>query len=612
MTNNKIAKHEDVLKFTDLIPGILSILWRLPTIIKSMKTTMNMKPEDRVSIGRILEHNAIKYKNRNAILFEDEKYTHGEFNDAINRYANYFASSGLERGNVAVVFLDNRPELLMIIGAMAKLGTIASLINTNQRGKVLLHSMTLDPGKILIIGEELLDAFEEIKPQLNLSEKDKVYFVPDSGEMPVPDGYLDLSELIKDSPVTNPHTTNEIMAQDRFANVFTSGTTGLPKASIQTHRRWLSCYNLFGGINLNLNSNDVMYVSIPFFHTNALIVSWPPAARGGAALAIRRKFSVSNFWKDIHKFNASAFIYIGEICRYLINQPPGPDDRKNRVNKIVGNGLRPDIWKPFKKRFGISKVFELYGAADGTTGFTNTFNLDCTVGWCPSAYAIARYDVDMDEPIKDENGFMQKVDVGDSGLMIFEISDTVPFAGYTNKEDNEKKIFRDVFQKGDVWYNSGDLLRDIGFKHAQFVDRLGDTFRWKGENVSTNEVEEVVNSIPLVSSSTVYGAAIPGTDGRAGMAAIISNTEPDKFDFKEVANSLRKDLPSYAVPIFLRFLTKFETTETHKIKKSNLKSEGIDPDKIKDHLFVLLPESAEYVPLTGDIYNEIVKGKYRF
>lgn len=610
MPNKSSTKLEGVLKFTDLVPGLLSLLWRLPTVISSFRASMAMQPDDRMSIGTILERNAEKYPEKPAILFEDERYTHREYNEWINRYAHYFIELGMKRGDVAVVILENRPEILIVIGALAKIGAVASLINTNQRGRVLLHSVTLDPGKIIIVGEEMLEAFEEIRGELNLQE-DKLYFLRDRDGRPAPGGYLDLAELVKNFPSSNPATTGEVMLKDRFANVFTSGTTGMPKASIQTHRRWFACMYVFGGLDMNLKSNDVMYVSIPFFHTNALIVAWPPAARGGAALAIRRRFSVSNFWKDIHKFNATAFIYIGEICRWLMNQPPSPDDRRNRVKQIVGNGLRPDIWKAFKKRFGISKVFELYGAADGTAGFTNMLNIDCTVGWSPSVYAMVRYDPENDAPLRDENGFMQKVELGESGLLIIEITDTAPFDGYTDKSANEKKIFRDVFEKGDAWYNSGDLLRDIGYRHAQFVDRLGDTFRWKGENVSTTEVEEVINSFPYVSGSTVYGASVPGTDGRAGMAAIISDTGPGNFDSRGMAAAMRDALPSYAVPIFLRFLTEFDTTATHKVKKSQLKSEGMDPSRVNGPLYVLLPDAPEYVPLTQEIYDEIVSGKYR-
>jgi citronellyl-CoA synthetase len=295
-----------------------------------------------------------------------------------------------------------------------------------------------------------------------------------------------------------------------------------------------------------------------------------------------------------------------------MNQPPDPDDRKNPVKKIVGNGLRPEIWHNFKKRFGISTVYEFYGAAEGPLIFSNLLNLDCTVGCCLTPFAIVKYDIDTDEPIRDEKGFMQRVSPGESGLLLGVISEGIPFAGYTDKKETEKKVFRDVFEKGDTWFNFGDMLRNLGFKHAQFVDRLGDTFRWKGENVSTNEVEKVINTLPQVSQSTVYGVTIPGTDGRAGMVSIIPSKSIEDFDLKALADIVQQALPSYAVPKFVRFKKEFETTGTLKIKKTALRDEGFDPNRVTDPLYVLLPESSAYETLTAKLFDEILSGRYRF
>ena len=234
----------------------------------------------------------------------------------------------------------------------------------------------------------------------------------------------------------------------------------MPKAAVIPHGRLVRCKYNNGNIVLDMKPHDTMYVPLPFFHTNALALSWPTVFANGSAVAIRRKFSVSNFWNDVHKYNATAWCYIGELCRYLMNQPPQSGDSNNPLNKIIGNGLRPDIWKDFKKRFGISKVFEIYGAAESNLYFVNMLNLDCTVGTCRLPYAIVRYDVDGDEPIRDEKGFMQKVAVGETGLLLGEISASNPFFGYTSKEATESKILQDVFDKGDAWFNTGDLISE--------------------------------------------------------------------------------------------------------------------------------------------------------
>lgn len=606
------VNQSDVLKFGDILPGLLSLSWRVPSIALTLKELLSFTNDTQMSMGSVLEHNAEVYGNNPAILYEDVAYTHKEFNESINRYAHCFRSEGVKKGDEVIVLVDNRPELLMIIGAMSKLGAISSLINPNQRGEVLLYSINLARGQYFIVGEELLDAFEEIEVGLKLAEGERLYYQPEKDERPVPTNYTYLPDLLKDQPMSNPPTTKEVTLGDRFAYVFTSGTTGLPKASIQTHRRWFGGQYWFGKIVMNLKPKDVHYCPLPFCHTNALNVSWGAVTARGTALAIRRKFSASNFLSDVRKFNANSFIYIGEICRYLMNQPEKPDDADNPLVSCVGNGLRPEIWRAFKARFGINKVFELYGAAEGTLIFTNILNVDCTVGTCLTPHAIVKYDIDGDEPIKDERGFMQRVKKGEAGLMLAEITDSLPFAGYTDKKESEKKIFRDVFEKGDSWFNFSDLVLNQGFRHVQFVDRIGDTFRWKGENVSTSEVEKVLNTQAHVAESTVYGVKIPGTDGRAGMAAIIPNTSNEEFDLKDLTGILIKGLPHYAVPKFIRFKDKFETTGTHKIKKTRLRKEAFDPVKVSDPLYVLLPGSEDYVPLTTALYDEIVDGTYRF
>ncbi|MBU0994570.1 MAG: long-chain-acyl-CoA synthetase [Proteobacteria bacterium] len=602
---------ELVVTFRDLLPGIISRVPRIPSLLKTVFEMKTVSMNDINSVGMVIERNAAMHPEKRALLYEDQVFTHKELNEAVNRYANYFISEHIQKGDVVGVFMENRPELVMIISALAKVGAIASLINPNQTGKILLHSVNITCKNLFIVGEEMRDAFEEIRPDLNLSAPAKIYFLADGSDMKPPEGYLDLTRISGGFPLTNPSTTKEIRLKDPFAYVFTSGTTGLPKASIQLNFKWVGAGRWFGRFNMDLTSDDTMYIPLPFYHTNGLHVAWATAAISGAAIAIRRKFSASNFWNDTRKFNTTTFMYIGEILRYLMNQPPKSDDRDNPVKKIVGNGLRPDIWKQFKKRFDIPHVYEFYGAAEGPSIFTNFFNIDCSVGLCPTPYAIAEYDIDDGDVIRDQNGFLKKVKPGRPGLMLTEITNLSPYIGYTNKEESDKKVFRDVFKKGDMWFNTGDLMREIGLKHLQFVDRLGDTFRWKGENVSTTEVEEMVNQIDGISSATAYGVAIPGTDGRAGMVSIITDTLEDDINKKELAQRLKKDLPSYAVPIFIRVKTQFETTATFKIKKTNLKTDGFDPEKIPDPLYVLLPGEDEYTPLAKPVYDAIIAGKYK-
>jgi citronellyl-CoA synthetase len=601
-----------LLAFREVLSGIASFLPKLPGVLEPLRKAGSLSLDDRLSLGTFLELNADKYPDERAILFEDRCLTHEEFNETVNRYAHRLRSLGVEKGEAIVAFLENRPEILFLIGAVSKIGAIVSLINPNQRGPVLLHSLNITPSRLLFIGEELVDAFEDIRDDLQPGPDVEVFLLRDRSGESDRVGYLDWELETRAADSSNPTTTAEIRLRDPFAYLFTSGTTGMPKAAITLHHRWVLPLHWFGKVMLRLGVGDTLYIPLPFYHGTAMYVGWPSAAAGGAAVALRRRFSVSNFWKDVHKFDATAFVYIGELCRYLMQQPESPRDRENPVRKIVGNGLRPDIWMDFKKRFDIPEIYEFYGSSEGNLAFANMLNLDQTVGLCPLPHAIVEYDVDAGEPIRGEEGFLRKVRRGESGLLLGKISRRSPFFGYTDEEATEKKIIRNAFEEGDAWYDTGDLLRDIGFGHAQFVDRLGDTFRWKGENVSTTEVEAVVNSFDQVSQSSVYGVTIPGTDGRAGMASLIVKEGVADFDFDGLLHVLRRGLPSYAIPLFLRLRTEFETTETFKIKKSRCKKEGCDPAKVEDPLYALLPGDSSYVPITQALYEEIVAGKYRF
>ncbi|MHA1257163.1 MAG: long-chain-acyl-CoA synthetase [Promethearchaeota archaeon] len=579
---------------------------------KTIAEIMNFGFENKISWGRIVETSTQRYPDNIALKFEDITLTYKEFNETVNQYAHYFISLGLKKGDVIELFMTNRPEFLFIFTAISKIGAINSLINTELREKTLEYCLKLTPGKLIIVGSELMDAFTNVKSALNISEEQKLLFSPDHDSKSVPDDFVDLSQAIKDFPTHNPSTTNNIKTNDPIAYYFTSGTTGLSKAAKVIHGSFALAGYMMGLVVTETTPNDTIYVALPFFHGTALWLGWAPAFVSGAALAMARKFSVRRFWDETRKFNATHFTYVGELCRYLINQPPNPNDRNNTLRAIIGNGFRPDIWKEFKERFGIDIVCECYGASEGAGSFYNLLNFDCTVGLSSAIYAIVKYDIEEEKPIRNQEGFMEKVGLGESGLCIFECKGLNQFQGYSNKKATEAKLLHNVFKEGDLWFNTGDSLRDLGCEHAQFVDRLGDTFRWKGHNVSTTEVEEVLNVFEQVSFSSVYGVQIPGTDGRAGMAAIVPRTSVQNFNLKALADEFRNNLTYYAVPIFLRFKSNLTITPTFKLKKVKLKNEAFDIEKIHDPIFILLPRESEYTPLTKEIYQNMQKGEYKF
>jgi citronellyl-CoA synthetase len=582
------------------------------------------KAEGGMSWGILHEQAAAEFPDRIAVKWDDKDDPVGlqqvvvphikyrAFNEGANRYANYFLDNGFSKGGIVCVLLANRVELLQLHVAAAKIGAVSSMMNTGWKGRTLAYALKLNSARAIVVGEEHLDLFNEALPEIEDPGKLRVYYLPDKGTIPVPEGMIDLKEAVKDMPIGNPLTTAKVGINDPCHLVFTSGTTGgMPKAAIVMHKTLVENAHAFS-MTMDLQKSDTVYIPLPFFHNTALVAGWPPAVLTGAAVALRRKFSATHFWNDTRKFRATRFCYVGELCRYLMSQPPRPDDAANPVIGMFGNGLRPEIWKAFKERFYIPFVNEFYGAAELPSGFVNQYNFDCTIGRAVKTNAVVRYDIDEDRPIRNADGFMEKCDYGDVGLVLFEVSASEPLMGYTRAEETEKKLMRDVFVKGDCWFNTGDLMRNIGFGHRQFVDRLGDTFRWHGENVSTTEVESVLDSFPQVYMSAVYGVKIPDTDGRAGMAAIVPLVErPQDFNFKGLVEMLKRELPEFAIPRFIRFREELEQTPSMKFKKDQLKKEGYDIEKAEGPVYVLLPGKAEYVKLTGTVMRKIEEGKYK-
>lgn len=610
------SSNQDVITWGMMLKKMPSIVKSVPRIVKGLKISNIKDPTQPCGLGWTFEQ-AVKHNPRgNAILFENTRFTYDEVNQWANRFAHYLMSQGVKKGDVVGVFIENRPELLVTVLAVAKIGAISAMLNTSQTGKVLIHSFNLVKPRLAIVGEELVDSFNEVRKELEV-EEDQVFFLADKdttkdpGE--APKKFRNISTESASSPTHNPESTNQVYMNDPCFYIYTSGTTGLPKAGIFKHGRWMKAYGGFGIMSLKLGPRDVMYSTLPLYHATGLCVCWGSAVAGASGFAIRRKFSASNFWKDCRKFNATAIGYVGELCRYLADQPERSDDSDNPVRKMVGNGLRPNVWKPFKNRFGIEEVYELYAASDGNIGFTNILNFDNTVGFSPIPWALVEYDKEKEAPVRGPDGFMRKVTKGGQGLLVAKIDDKAPLDGYTDPEKTKKVILTDVFEKGDRWFDTGDMLRDIGFGHCQFVDRLGDTFRWKGENVSTTEVENIVSNHAQISEAVAYGVEIPNTNGRAGMAAITPSVPVEELDFKDIFGFLRENMPVYAIPLFLRVKTKMDTTGTFKYQKSHLKEEAYDPSKTNgEPVFAWLPGSDTYVPVDAALVEEINGGNFRY
>ncbi|MGE2730253.1 long-chain-acyl-CoA synthetase FadD6 [Mycolicibacterium vaccae] len=597
MTNKSGTRSSvGLLDIAKQVPGLLK---DTPTMLRGVVTGFGARPSAKTSIGKVFQDRAEQYADNVFLKFEDREITYREANETVNRYASVLAAKGVGSGDVVGIMMRNAPEPILLMLAAVKCGAISGMLNYHQRDEVLKHSLGLLSAKVVVTESEFVDAIAA-----SGADTDAVITIDE------------FNKLAEDAPTTNPSATSAVLAKDKAFYIFTSGTTGMPKASVMTHYRWLRALAGFGGLGMRLNSSDTLYCCLPLYHNNALTVALSSVLNSGATLAIGKSFSASKFWDDVIRYDATAFVYIGEVCAYLLNQPEKPTDRQHKVRVICGNGLRPVIWDDFTQRFGIERVCEFYSASESNTAFVNFFNLDKTTGICPSPVAFVEYDED-GEPVRDKNGRVRKVKNGEPGLLLSKVSSFQPFDGYTDDKESEKKLVRDAFKEGDVWFNTGDLMRAQGFGHAAFTDRLGDTFRWKGENVATTEVEAAVASDEQVEECTVYGVEVPDTGGKAGMVAI-QVKEGQDFDGKALASAVYDKLPGYAVPLFVRVVEEIAYTSTFKSQKVDLRKEGYggssgegdeDDVKIEDPIYVLSGKEEGYVPFYEEYLQEVAAGK---
>lgn len=608
---------QDTISVRDIARQLPGVVRRAPAIAKGLYYYSIKNDQKELTLGTLIEHNAEKYGSRPAVLYDDRRLTYTEFNAWANRIAHYLRAAGLTRGDSIAIFLENRPELLAMVAGAAKIGVACAMLNTSQKGKVLAHSINLISPQMIVVGEELVDAFEGVRDEVSLGHDHPYLFMPDTDSLKdfgtTPQGYINLAEQVSVYRGDNLTVKDRPRLGDTAVYIYTSGTTGLPKAAPGSHRKFIKAYGGFGLMTLNMGPQDVLYCTLPLYHATALLVCWGSVLSGGSAIAVRRKFSASAFWDDIRRYGATTFGYVGELCRYLLNQPASPNDRNHTLTKMIGNGLRPSIWKPFKERFGIETVAELYASSEGNIGFSNFFNMENTVGFSTAPYALVKYHEGTRDPIRNAKGRMEKVKSGEPGLLLGEITAKWSFEGYTQKEATEKSILRDVFKKGDAWFNTGDVLKEIGCRHLQFVDRMGDTFRWKGENVSTTEVENIIDESGLAEEAIVYGVEIPGTNGKAGMVTLVPQASGvEHFDIDRLFRYLQENLPPYAIPVFVRVTSAIEKTGTFKYKKVDLKKAGYSVDRPGERVYAWLPKEQGYTLVDDALVKRINGGEISF
>ena len=600
---------------------VIRVIKDFISVLPFVATYKPPSDDEAVSMGLEFQKTATRNAHRPAIIFEGRELNWQQFNELANQFAHLLKQQGVKRGDVVSLFMENRVEMLAATIGASKIGATIALINTNLRGKSLTHCISITESSKCLLGEELQDAIAQVRSELPLADGD-YFWVRDQAvgadNVEAPAWCVDVMASLHTMPVVNPPETADIRAGEKAVYIFTSGTTGLPKAAIIYHRRFMAATTTGYKVGLRAKAKDRIYLCLPLYHITGFSLGFGSSMLSGAALILKRKFSARSFWHEVKQHNANMFVYVGELCRYLTMQEQQPDEIDNPIQTMLGNGLRPDVWDQFRSRFKVARISEIYGSSEGNASFINLLNKDRTIGTSTATIMLVKYDVDEDAIVTDSHGQLIEVQHGESGLLIAKIEGRYAFDGYQDQQATSSKILTDVKESGDRWFNTGDLVKriDVGFAlglpHYQFVDRVGDTFRWRSENVSTNEVSEIITTFEQIDIANIYGVEVPGTEGKAGMAAI--SLQPNcKFDAVAFAKFVNEQLPIHARPVFVRLQPIMETTGTFKLVKGQLRKEAYHLDKVNNEpIFVMKPKQSQYEILDEDFYQAIKNAEAGF
>lgn len=579
---------------------------------RTLKAAEGVGVDSDVSVGDDVERTADRYPDNIAFRFEGRSITYAAFDALANQVAHWAIAQGLKKGDAVVLFMTNRPEYVAIWVGLAKIGVVTALINTNLAGVPLTHTIDIAETDHVIVSSDLADAYLAITP--GLKRKPKAW----SHGGPI-NGASSFEDALGAQPQARPPAAlrDAVKGGDMCMYVYTSGTTGAPKAARMPHWRVQGMMRAFIGGGRG-TAKDRIYLTLPLYHGTGGLCGVGFALQTGGAIILRRKFSATHFWEEAKREEATVFFYIGELCRYLLNQPAHPDETKHKIRLAVGNGLRPEVWERFQPRFKIRQILEFYGSTEGNVSFLNFDGKVGAVGRIPGYLKkrlnvrIVKFDVETEQPVRGPDGLCIESDPDEVGEALGEIRNDEAryrFEGYSgDQKQTEKKILRDVFTKGDAWFRTGDLMRQDAEGYFYFVDRIGDTFRWKGENVSTNEVGDVLSLYPGITEANVYGVKVGALDGRAGMAAI---TADENLDLVALHDYVEKNLPSFARPLFLRLQQQIDTTGTFKYRKVDLVKDGYDPTATHDPILFDHPLERRYVAMTPGLREQIESGVFK-
>jgi fatty-acyl-CoA synthase len=590
--------------------------------LRALAATAPIAAHPGRTLPALIEELGVTFGDAPALLSERETFSYRELAARANRYARWALELGVAKGDTVCLMMPNRPEYLAVWLGVTRIGGVVALLNTSLEGAALAHCINIVAPKHVIVAAELIGAVVSARPRLADQVRIWIHGACAPRACGIHDDFPRVDRAIErqsGAPLSGAELRPVTIA-DLALHIYTSGTTGLPKAANISHQRLLTWSLWFGGM-LDTRPSDRMYDCLPMYHSVGGIVAIGALLVNGGSVLIREKFSARQFWDDVTGFDCTLFQYIGELCRYLVHAPPHPSEAQHRLRIACGNGLRPDVWNAFKDRFRIPQILEFYAATEGNFSLYNAEGEPGAIGRIPPFLArrlptaLIAFDIDEGEPVRDEIGHCIRCAPNQVGEAIGLIAPGggkpkeaagARFEGYTNAQDSRKKILRDVFEPGDAWFRTGDLMRRDERGFFYFVDRIGDTFRWKGENVATSEVSEAMTEFSGVQEANVYGVTVPNTDGRAGMAALVVDAP---FDLARFHAHLRARLPDYARPLFLRILPAMEVTATFKHKKSELARAGYDPGLTDDAIY--FDDGSTFVGLDAALYARIQGGRMR-
>ncbi len=609
-----MSANDAPLISTDLRQGVVPREITQARLDRRAAASARIKPRDLYTLADRLEEKAASQGERPFLIHGTQRFSYAEVDARANQVAHAALARGLRSGDVCALAMENRPEFFFIWFGLVKLGVVVAFINTQVSGKALVHALDTTRAKAVVVGDECLANFTTTDglpdvPPWRLADPAQ----PWQGEGPErADAAFD-AEVAAASRAAFPRAHRAtVSAETPTLLIFTSGTTGLPKAARYSHMRWLSSGDVME-VTIGATPQDVFYCCLPLYHGAAATSVTSTALQAGAAIVVRRKFSTREFWHDVRHYGVTVCQYIGEICRYLMNQPAGPDDRRHGLRCMMGAGLTPEIWLRWVERFGDVQIFEGWGSTEANTALINVDNRIGACGrvpyWEKTNFRLARYDVETDTHPRDGRGFYILCQPGEVGEGLGYVVDHPDigggrFEGYTSAEATRSKILRNVFQEGDAYWRSGDLLRYDEDGYFYFVDRIGDTFRWKSENVSTQEVADALSDCAGAEVINVYGVQVPGHEGRAGMAAIVMQPGA-RFDPAGFYALTDARLPRYAAPQFVRVAGAADMTASFKLRKVDLQRQGYDPAASADPLYVRDDANRTYQPYSAEVLARV-------